>query len=81
MFKKCSLPGQLPVLQIFLSSEFPIHTLPFPDGAGLLHCLVLTLFPPSHVAEQDDHVDHTDQCPFTAVNKIMINVPTKNSVS
>ena len=59
------IPGQVFVLQFVVSEEDPAQLLPPPDGAGLLHVLVLDFCPVPHVLVHVVYAPHALHIPFT----------------
>ena len=62
------VPGQAAVLQSFVSDAEPSQLLPPPDGAGLLHVLVLDCCPVPQVLVQVEYSDHVAHMPLTKCN-------------
>ena len=59
------LPGHAEVLQSVSSDVEPGQLLPPPDGAGLLHVLVLDFCPVPHVLVHVVYAPHALHIPFT----------------
>ena len=59
------LPGHAEVLQSVISDVEPGQSLPPPDGAGLLHVLVLDFCPVPHVLVHVEYAPHAVHIPFT----------------
>ena len=53
------------MLQLADSDAEPTQLLPPPDGAGLVHVLVLDFVPDPHVLEQAEYDPQALHCPFT----------------
>ena len=63
--KEINLPvWQLPALHSLCCADWPRHGSPPSIGGGLLHCLILTLYPFPQVTEQSCQASHDPQLPF-----------------
>ena len=69
------IPSQDRLLQFSISSVTPTQSAPPPDGGGLVQERERERCPTPHVAEQEDHVPHSDQSPSRTIkNKANIKV-------
>ena len=59
------LPGHAEMLQSVISEVEPGQVLPPPDGAGLVHALVLDFCPVPHVLVHVEYTPHALHIPFT----------------
>ena len=67
----------LPVVHLVTSLEDPEHGAPPLQGAGLLHCLVLFIFPVFEVQElQDPHKLHPPFTPWLPIYKHLLAIRT-----
>ena len=71
--KSNHVPGQAFVLQSTVTVFEPVQSLPPPDGAGLLHVLVLDFCPVPHVLVHVEYAPHAVHIPFTK-NRVLTTI-------